>query len=1045
VKLIFESVYQVTLPYTDFFCGMKQLLLFIFLLISSLSFAQYPFLRSYTVDNGLPSSNVYRAYQDNKGFLWFCTDKGLARFDGYHFESFTTKNGLPNNDVWQCAEDNQKRIWFLTYSSVFFYFDTNDNKFYTIPNPYPDLQDSHIWCYVQTAPNTVQVILSKGLEVLEIDVKKKVVKRFMPRKIGNQSYPFINNKTHLSVIMSVGSPFTLRAYSEGLAHNLKNIPHVLPRFDKGNFPTEIFDKLITILFEDDKTIYATADKLVVYSKEGLKQIHISNLSPLKNNPITLLLSTGSLKYKLCVTEKESFLLDENFNRLRQFDFLNKYVLNTIYVDSEENFWFCTKDKGLLFLSKQAMYSATYNFQGGNSVVAMQQFENKIIFGTGKGDLYRINQDESITRFLIKDPIHLPVRDIAITKEKAMIAYFGMDYTMYSTKALMTKTRLAINKIIKKNGQSDLHEPINRKYDGESVHWIDFKTIDTLDAKTIIGYNALMMVKLFESKKHYQARKVFTKVNIPKIVAMHVGSNHKIWVGNSKGIYQLSMIDSTAELFDKQKIQYPLLSRAAKCLVSDKNGRAWVGTNGFGLYAFDGVSPLVVSELAYENINAVFLDNKTQTVWVGTNKGVFVLSSIDFKTKRYQLKKLSVIQGLPTHEVYCLTVQNDIVWIGTANGLFKLGVKYVLNMPVPKAQVPLVIRRVKVNNQDTLVTTHYELEHTQNNLTIEFVALSYMSNKKIRYQYRLLGSNQSDTHWREVEELQLSFPFLPPGTYIFDLRAYDVTGKITQKINPIRFHIKAPFWQESWFWVVIVILIVAIILFSVYARIQFIQRVEGERTEANKKFAQLELQALQAQMNPHFVFNALSSIQYYILNNDIEAANDYLSRFSRLMRLFLESSRNKYISVHEESELLDYYITLEQLRFKNRFTFQISIEDDVPHELEIPAMLIQPFVENAINHGLVYSKNNEGYLRIHFCLKDDYVLCTIEDNGIGRAKAAELKQKSLKSYQSQATQITAERIQSLKYIEETKVEVNIIDKFNEIGESQGTKVEILIYL
>jgi hypothetical protein len=155
---------------------MKQLLLFIFLLISSLSFAQYPFLRSYTVDNGLPSSNVYRAYQDSKGFLWFCTDKGLARFDGYHFESFTTKNGLPNNDVWQCAEDNQKRIWFLTYSSVFFYFDTNDNKFYTIPNPYPDLQDSHIWCYVQTAPNTVQVILSKGLEVLEIDVKRKWLK-----------------------------------------------------------------------------------------------------------------------------------------------------------------------------------------------------------------------------------------------------------------------------------------------------------------------------------------------------------------------------------------------------------------------------------------------------------------------------------------------------------------------------------------------------------------------------------------------------------------------------------------------------------------------------------------------------------------------------------------------------------------------------------------------------------------------------------------------------------------------------------------------------
>ena len=169
-----------------------------------------------------------------------------------------------------------------------------------------------------------------------------------------------------------------------------------------------------------------------------------------------------------------------------------------------------------------MNSATYNFAGGNSVVAMQRYGDKLIFGTGKGDLYRIEPNQSITPLQLNNPIQLPVRDIAITKEKAMIAYYGMDYTMYSTKALMTKTRLSINKIIKKNGQSDLHEPINRKYDGESVHWIDFKTIDTLDAKTIIGYNALMMVKLFESKKHYQARKMFTKVNIPKIVAMARG-------------------------------------------------------------------------------------------------------------------------------------------------------------------------------------------------------------------------------------------------------------------------------------------------------------------------------------------------------------------------------------------------------------------------------------------------------------------------------------------------------------------------------------------
>ena len=128
-----------------------------------------------------------------------------------------------------------------------------------------------------------------------------------------------------------------------------------------------------------------------------------------------------------------------------------------------------------------------------------------------------------------------------------------------------------------------------------------------------------------------------------------------------------------------------------------------------------------------------------------------------------------------------------------------------------------------------------------------------------------------------------------------------------------------------------------------------------------------------------------------------------------------------------------------------FDYHFDISPEVNQFVDIPTMILQPFIENAINHGLVYSKNNEGVLSIHFSLSEEYVRCTIEDNGIGREKAAELKQKSLKSYQSQATQITAERIQSLKYIEETKVEVHIIDKYNEIGESQGTKVEILIYL
>ena len=155
----------------------KQLLIILILLLSyQILLAQIPHFKNYTVDDGLPSSQVYRAFQDSKGFIWFCTDKGIARFDGYKFEKFTTKNELPSNDVWQCAEDSDQRIWFLSYANSFFYFDLKDNKFHVIDNPFKDSHDSHVWCYVEEGKNKIKVILSNK-SLLKININNQQVFR----------------------------------------------------------------------------------------------------------------------------------------------------------------------------------------------------------------------------------------------------------------------------------------------------------------------------------------------------------------------------------------------------------------------------------------------------------------------------------------------------------------------------------------------------------------------------------------------------------------------------------------------------------------------------------------------------------------------------------------------------------------------------------------------------------------------------------------------------------------------------------------------------
>ncbi|MCP9757149.1 PAS domain S-box protein [Lacihabitans sp. CCS-44] len=214
-------------------------------------------------------------------------------------------------------------------------------------------------------------------------------------------------------------------------------------------------------------------------------------------------------------------------------------------------------------------------------------------------------------------------------------------------------------------------------------------------------------------------------------------------------------------------------------------------------------------------------------------------------------------------------------------------------------------------------------------------------------------------------------------------------------------------------------------------------------EANRLKAELELRALQMQMNPHFIFNALNSIQSYILNQDTTTANLYLTKFSRLIRLFLESSRSKFIPLFEEINLLTLYIELEKLRFDNKFEFEILFEGRVDKNIEIPTMILQPFIENAINHGLRY-KLQKGLLSIKFYKEKNYLICTIEDDGVGRKNSEIIKDKPIEGYKSQGLKITAERLITYNKINDANIVFSVRDRIenpNSQNDEVGTIIEI----
>ena len=215
-------------------------------------------------------------------------------------------------------------------------------------------------------------------------------------------------------------------------------------------------------------------------------------------------------------------------------------------------------------------------------------------------------------------------------------------------------------------------------------------------------------------------------------------------------------------------------------------------------------------------------------------------------------------------------------------------------------------------------------------------------------------------------------------------------------------------------------------------------------DTRQKMAEAEMQALRAQMNPHFIFNCLNSINRYIVKSDQATASLYLTRFARLIRLILDNSNNKSITLASELEALRLYIEMEGIRFEKKFTCDISFTEEVyPESVYVPPLIIQPYVENAIWHGLLH-KSTEGFLSVHISRKgSDILQCIIEDNGVGRKKAKELKSKTASSRKSLGMQLTENRLVLMGRQTGLNASVGIEDMKDEHGEALGTKVTLNI--
>lgn len=337
-----------------------------------------------------------------------------------------------------------------------------------------------------------------------------------------------------------------------------------------------------------------------------------------------------------------------------------------------------------------------------------------------------------------------------------------------------------------------------------------------------------------------------------------------------------------------------------------------------------------------------------------------------------------------------------------------------------------------------------LKHWENFFSFDFSAIGFTLGDKTQFRYRLIGF---DENWIEAGQRRYAnYTNVPAGDYVFEVQAANNEGRWNEAGITLPVSI-ATAWYLSWWFLGLLGLSIVGLVYGIY-RYRITQTVTAERLKASfeKRLLEVEMNALRAQMNPHFLFNCLNSIERYIIINDTRKASEYLNNFARLIRLILQNSRSNYIPLSDEIEALGLYLEMESMRFRGKFSYDIIIADELnPGQIDIPPMLLQPYVENAIWHGLMHKKDQDDRrVRIELFRQNGYLIGSIEDNGIGRARAQEIQQqRPAKGRKSVGMRITGDRIRMINQLYHADTSVAIEDLYREDGSPRGTKVTIRI--
>ena len=523
---------------------------------------------------------------------------------------------------------------------------------------------------------------------------------------------------------------------------------------------------------------------------------------------------------------------------------------------------------------------------------------------------------------------------------------------------------------------------------------------------------------------------------------HIDSYNNVWITRQERLY---VYDNPREYALSLCNMNPLFCGVNE-IDEDLQRRIWIRKNNNQIIVAKlngpgcSVDTVLSAGTRQAPLRSIVIDEQGY-VWGFMRSEIVRISPHDYSMLSYNTEYLEDFNEITNVSI----VDGHTMVLGMANGLLFIDLNELRpNTEQPRPYISGIDVREKPLESDIIPSKleSLELNHNENFFSISFSSLGYTMAEENRFQYRLadLESDWIDAKGRRFA----NYTNVPSGQYVFELQVFNSEGDLSP------FNVQLPItvkrhWTELAGVQLAGILIFLGLIYAIYRfRVNTIKKEEELKAQFQTQLANVEMTALRSQMNPHFIFNCLNSIESFIIKNDTLRASTYLNDFARLIRLILQNSRSQFVPLQDEIEALELYLQMESLRFTNRFNYEVTVSEDIDQgAIDIPPMLIQPYVENAIWHGLI-PKDEVGQLSIELSRENGMLHCVIEDNGIGRDRSGEInRSRGRAKSKSMGMTITKDRIDLLNQQHQTNTNVRIVDRYHPDGSAAGTRVELNI--